>query len=338
MRHLGAVVFVVTLVAGCGSAATTGSPPPSAVVAAPSATALVAAPSSTPAAATLAATPTPIVHVIADLVADPLPAANAASVLALDPGTKAIESLQGAPFKGCGCDGPPDLYPAALWLCTAALRTEPTTERLLDHETACLLAISSLWQRYLRETSDSTFAAPRTAYAYAARSLGPTGRAFVDKTLSAMDWTWVGASPTSLRTTAQMLAEPIRPVTTGQLFAAVRDAIATNPLASLPSYAPLETVKVYSSASASATVSTAVNSTIDLCARPHLDPSGIPVVRDQMDSGCHPLAGAMWLAYKATGDMAFYRATVIVYQYGYSQFKVSSLLKNWAAYFTYAPF
>lgn len=65
MRRLAAVAFMVMLLAGCGSAATTGSSRPTQGTAAPSATALSVTPSSTPAATpaptatTAASTPSP---------------------------------------------------------------------------------------------------------------------------------------------------------------------------------------------------------------------------------------------------------------------------------------
>ena len=319
-------VALALVVAGCSTAA-----PSSPAALGPSAAATTGEPlpSPTPAPTTEASpTATPAPPTIAMLIAEPLPSANAAAVLTIVPppglDTRALSGL--------------------LSVCTAGSPNESASERAVERETACLLAIAAVWNRVLANrdtvlagTSVRAVQAARTIYAFAARSLGTTGRTFLDKALS--DATWATrAAPSGLRTTKQLFAEPTTNVSTVQLFSAVRDAVAVDPSRSATNTpSPIHLLSGTDNGKA------ITGSLLAHCARVYPGTTwwsdsmvGRTVSMDQLQS-CDFLASATWSLYLETGTAAAYRAAVDAYQYAYGQAFGCINLIGWSCRAKYVP-
>ena len=324
-RSLVALLAVV-IVAGCGSSS--------------SPTAPASATSSPTLAATTIPTPTPSptpepAKTVADLIADPLPTMQYADVAALDPtnasGLEAIQKFVASVDEQSPNENLSPGLATSAFMCGAHFKQAVTAERLALREVHCLLLATTAWLGYVSAPGDETFAKARTAYAFAASSLGADGRGWLDAALQ-RSMPEVGAqpstapSPSGVRSGKELLAVKISHVDPSGLAVAIRDAVATDPVTAARAYwwmvvgVGSKTLKDSDGYPYELPKSIAVDSPIEICAHGYpgafnMWQAGSKYDLDMQD-GCGFLVVQMFKAYRSTGLAADWDAAVFALRMG----------------------
>jgi hypothetical protein len=297
--------------------------------------ATTSAPTATAAGPTLAPSPTLAPpKVVADLIADPLPAVTYADVAALDTNAATLDAiLKLVPTvdQQYPTNQPSPGLATGAFLCVAPFRQASTAERLALRETHCLVLAAAGWLRYAASPEATSFTAARTAYALAATSLGVAGRTWLDAVLQAT-MPAVGAqpspqpSPPALRSAKVFLATKFKRIDPKGLAAAVRDAVAADPVAASAWYSwmPIgigsRTVKDSSGNTYQIAKAYVVDSPIEICAHryPGAFNTWAPGSKYDLDmqDGCQFLVTMLFRAYQSTGSAVDWNAAVFALRMG----------------------
>lgn len=241
--------------------------------------------------------PTQQAHVLADLVADPLPVTTLEDVKTLEQVSwEVVDQINGwkpsDPEADC-CPGQDKMVDvtAVVWVCATRAANVSEEQGALEREAACLTAIAEPWLNYLSTPQQSSFDRARALYAFAVASLGADARARLDASLANLP-----QPPPSqpLNTVSQLLAEDASAVTPTEIFRAVRDAVAAAPATwSTFRWASVQGVFNRSGAVTGATLARTLDTT----------------------AGLDPLIIAAWRSYKSSGAEEAYRLTLMAYQH-----------------------